>query len=60
MFKISCIQVVPETWVLWKRLNTEMPQNKAETPQKQFFLRVSAISARKTEIPQLNKGLKIF
>ena len=38
--------------VLWKSLNTEMPQNKEETPQKLFFCDVSEISARKTEIPQ--------
>ena len=29
-----------------------MPQKKADTPQKPVFLDVSAISARKTEIPQ--------
>ena len=30
----------------------EMPHIKAETPQKLFFLGLSAISARKMEIPQ--------
>ena len=35
-----------------KRLNTEMPQKKAEPLQKPVFWDVSAISARKTEIPQ--------
>ena len=36
----------------WKRFNTEMPQKKQKPLKNRFFWDVSAVSARKTEIPQ--------
>ena len=39
-------------WVLWKRHNAEMPQKKRKPLKTRSFRGVSAISVRKTEIPQ--------